>query len=141
MTMWTLQQVNDEVQRLRSILHREPVAWADFGVDEDFGSCHVRIDDRYHWIGMERGQECAHQVTDDIDDLLFWIISSNAVGTAGKWEMEHRHPTDDFRRLYFARAVELLARVKPEWAARQQAIWDEVLTRHPFVDGGPGTAT
>lgn len=140
MSLWTLQQVNDEVQRLRSILHGKPVAWADFGIDEDGGSSHVRIDDRYHWIAMERGQECAHQATDDVDELLYWIIASNAVGTAGRWEMEHRHPTDDFRRLYFARAVELLARVKPEWAARQQAEWDEVLARHPFVDGGAGTA-
>lgn len=139
MTMWTLAQINNEVQRLRSILHGVPVEWADFGVDEDCGSCHLRIDDRYHWIAMERGQECGHQVTDDLDELLYWIIASNASGTALQWEMHHRHPTDDFRRLYFARTVELLARVKPEWAARQQAEWDEVLTRHPFVDDGGRT--
>lgn len=134
--MLRLQQINDEVQRLRALLHGEPVEWMDCGVDHDFGCCHVRIDDRYHWIGMERGQETAHQVTDDVDELLYWIISSNAAGTAGQWEMKHRHPTADFRRLYFARTVELLARVKPEWAERQQAEWDEVLMRHPFVDGG-----
>ena len=63
-----------------------------------------------------------------------------AVGTAGKWEMEHRHPTHDLRRLDLARTVELLARVNPEWATRQQAEWNEVLTRHPFVDGGAGRA-
>lgn len=132
--MWTMQQINDEVQRLRSLLHGSPVEWADFSVDHDAGMSHVEIDDRYHWVARDRGVVTAHQHSSDVEDLLFWIVSSNAIGTAGQWEFEHRHPTDDFRRLYFAKAVELLARVNPAWAARQQAIWDEVLTRHPFVD-------
>lgn len=132
--MLTLQQINDEVQRLRTLLHGAPVEWMDFGVDHDGGMSHVVIDTRYHWIGKDRGTVTQHQQTDDADELLYWIVSSNAAGTASQWEMEHRHPTDDFRRLYFARTVELLARVKPEWAERQQAEWDAVLRRHPFVD-------
>lgn len=134
--MLTLQQINDEAQRLRTLLHGEPVEWMDFGVDHDGGMSHVVIDTRYHWISKDRGTVTQHQQTDDVDELLYWIISSNAAGTAGRWEMEHRHPTDDFRRLYFARTVELLARVKPEWAERKQAEWEAVLMRHPFVDGG-----
>ncbi len=132
--MLTIQQINDEAQRLRSLLHDKPVEWIDFGIDHDGGSCHVRIDDRYHWIGMERGQETAHDATDDPDELLYWIVGSNASGTAQAWELRNRHPSDDSRRGWFAKELELLARVNPLWVGRRRAEHAAILARHPFND-------
>jgi Immunity protein 63 len=137
--MWAMDRVNDEVQRLRSIMEGQAVDWYDLSIDHDFGACHVEIDSQYHWISVERGKEFNRQTTDNVDDLLYWILANRAVANAMRWELDHRHPNDDFRRHYFARTVELLARVNLDWAVRQQAQWDEILTRHPFRDGD-GTA-
>ena len=132
--MLTIQQINDEAQRLRSLLHDKPVEWFDFSIDHDGGSCHVRIDDRYRWIGMERGQETAHDATDDPDELLYWIVGSNASGTAQAWELRNRHPSDDSRRGRFTKELELLARVNPLWVERRRAEHAAILARHPFND-------
>lgn len=135
--MLTLQQINDEAQRLRSLLHGKPVEWADFGVDHDGGMCHVVIDTRYHWIGKDRGTVTEHLQTDDADQLLYWIVGSNATGTAQSWEFANRQPNVDSRRGWFDKELELLARVDPHWVERRRAEQNSILDRHPFIDGRP----
>lgn len=132
--MLTLQQINDEAQRLRSLLHGAPVAWMDFGVDHDGGMCHVEVDEHYHWIGRDRGVVTHHQQTDDADELLYWIVGSNATGTAQSWELGNRQPQVDSRRGWFAKELELLARVDPHWVERRRAEQQAILVRHPFID-------
>ena len=96
---------------------------------------YIEIDARgYHYVISERGTETERLTTTSIDDLFYRVSRTLAFSAAVAYEGRHRVPGQDFRRVMFARQVELLNRVNPEWAARCASEHEETLRRHPFVD-------
>jgi hypothetical protein len=106
-----------------------------FGRSEDFARPHLEVDDAYHWVVVERGQEFDRRTTRDPDELLYWTMASAVSATAGEWELAHRVPGRDTRCGWFERQLALMARLNPSWRDRRAAELDEVLHRHPYDDG------
>ena len=50
------------------------------------------------------------------------------------YEVANRVPHADFRRLLFAKDLELLGSLKPEWCERKREYYDAVLAQYPFND-------
>jgi hypothetical protein len=99
------------------------------------GAPHVEIvGDEYHFVVTERGSEFERRKTNDIDQLLYWLVSGDVGQLARYWELERRVDGQDSRRLWFAKEVELLQTVKPEWAKRKEQHQQGVLKEHPFND-------
>ena len=99
------------------------------------GSWHVELDgDRFCYVATERGQELERKKTQDPDELLYWLVSDLTWTMAGDYELAHRVPGRDPRRLRFQKHLELLADVDPEWSQRTQAEYDRILAEHPFCD-------
>lgn len=99
------------------------------------GSPHVELDNgRYHYLVTERGLERTRQTTADPDELLYWMVGDAAFGMAVSYELAHRIPGQDVRRVLFARELALLRRVDAAWTARKQAEIEAILRAHPFVD-------
>ena len=89
----------------------------------------------FAYVVTERGQELERRETLDPEELLYWLVSDVAGAAARRYELNHRRPGVDSRRLWFQKHVELLSGLRPEWGRRQQAEYDAVLRRHPFEDG------
>jgi hypothetical protein len=53
---------------------------------------------------------------------------------ASEYELANRVPHADFRRLLFAKDLELLGSLKPEWRERKREYYDAVLAQYPFND-------
>jgi hypothetical protein len=51
-----------------------------------------------------------------------------------KFELAHRHPTEDCRRLLFRTQEDLLQRLNPAWADDLRRKHEDILRRHPFRD-------
>lgn len=99
------------------------------------GAPHVEIvGDEYHFVVTERGSEFERRKTNDIDQLLYWFVSGDAGQLARDWELERRVDGQDSRRLWFAKEVELLQTINPEWAKRKEQHQQDVLKEHPFND-------
>lgn len=49
------------------------------------------------------------------------------------FEVKNRHPGLDCRRQVFAKQLELLSALNPEWAERQRAQLNRVLSEHPLA--------
>ncbi len=103
---------------------------------EHDGSAHVEVSDdgSFHYIATERGKEVFHETTQDKGRLLYWLVKEVARSMALDYEVHHRVRGRDFRRLYFAKEVELMALVNPTWAEWCQDEIDETLARYPFDD-------
>ena len=82
----------------------------------------------------ERGREVERRETADPDELLYWLVSDVARDAAQRYELRHRQPGVDSRRLYFQQLVELLSRLRPEWGEPTRQEYERVLERHPFSD-------
>ena len=51
---------------------------------------------------------------------------------AGRYELQHRVPGQDLRRMRFATHVELLTKLSPARGQRQANEYAEILREHPF---------
>ena len=100
------------------------------------GSPHVeKVGNEWRYIVTERGMELQRRTTVDADEVLYWLVKDVTFELASRYELEHRSPSLDFRRLLFAKEEELLGEISPEWAQRYAAEMQTVLQQHPFVDG------
>jgi hypothetical protein len=101
----------------------------------DDGSPHVEIsNDHYDFVVTERGRELERRSTQDADELLYWLLESVTFTLAGDFEVNHRVPGQDCRRLLFAKQVELLQGLDPAWGQRRMREHDRILHEHPFRD-------
>ena len=102
------------------------------------GSVHLElVGNTYHYVVTERGVELRRRSTDDPEDVLYWLVADLAWAMAADYEVTHRKRGEDFRRLLFATQLDILRRVKLEWAKRRQDEQEEILRNHPFVDSSP----
>ena len=105
------------------------------GKSADFAHPSVDVDVAgYHYIVVERGAEIRRETTCDLDQLLFWIFENvsflmaiRQVGTANEVDR-------DQRRDYFARQMELLKKLKPEWGEAIRQKQTEIIEKFPFDD-------
>jgi hypothetical protein len=101
------------------------------------GAPHVElIDGRYDYVVTERGRELQRRTAEDEDELLYWLMSDVTRGIAIQFESRNRIRNQDSRRRWFARDVELLGKLRPEWGDRKRAEYAQVLSTHPFRDKG-----
>lgn len=99
------------------------------------GAPHVElVDGRYEYVVTERGKELQRRTAKDEDELLYWLMNDVTRGVAMRIESRRRIRNQDSRRQWFAKDVELLSQLRPEWGDRKRAEYAEVLTKYPFRD-------
>jgi hypothetical protein len=100
------------------------------------GGPHVeRVGDAYVYAVWERGTELERRVTQDPDELLYWLVSALTFEMACQYELSHRVPGKDSRRPLFEKQLELLRLVNQAWSERKQIEFNAILREHPFSDG------
>jgi Immunity protein 63 len=82
----------------------------------------------------ERGSEFERRATFDLEELIYWISSDAAFELACQYELKNRVSGQDFRRMMFAKHIELMSIVKPEWGARKAREYEAVLAQSPYHD-------
>lgn len=132
--MESLHAVQAQVEALAARIDAPPHLLPTYGRSDDGARPHLEIDDRYHFVVVERGQELERRSTDDLDELLYWVMGTTTFSMACAHELRHRREGVDFRRLLFAKQVEWLRRLSPDWAERKQGEHAETLKLHPFTD-------
>ena len=98
------------------------------------GSPHIEVGDAYYLVVRERGNELSRKRTTDPDEILYWIMEGHTSALSWDFEVRNRRDGEDSRRQAFARQVELLAVLSPQWAERQRLEQAKILERHPFHD-------
>jgi hypothetical protein len=88
----------------------------------------------YYYLAIERDVVCDRLITQDIDELLFKIFVDVTFSISLSYELAHRIPNQDCRRIMFQHQVELLGLLSPEWSEREAANHREILAEHPFHD-------
>lgn len=134
--MKTLTEIEAEVTRLSERVKAPGNAYPTFGYTADFARPHVEVKDgQYHYVAVERGAEVFRESTSDLDELLYWIFEGVTFSMACAYELEHRIPGQDFRRLMFSKQVELLTSIDPAMGRRVEDEIAQTLRGAPFNDG------
>lgn len=130
-----LREIEARVRDLAARIGATGYVLPTFGRSEDGARPHIEVDTpRMHYVVIERGEELTRQTTADVDELLWWVFENVTFSLATDYASRHRVFGRDFRRGLFAKQVELLAVLSPQWADRAAEDHRGVLVRHPFVD-------
>lgn len=136
--MRTLAEIEAEVARLAERVAAPGNAYPTFGYTADFAHPHIEVGTgQYHYVAVERGTEVFRKSTSDLDELLYWIFEGVTFSMACAYELAHRIPGQDFRRLMFSKQAELLTSIDPEMGRRRQDEITKTLRNAPFNDNRP----
>jgi hypothetical protein len=133
----TLDQVKGRVEQLAARIAAPADMLPTYGKTLDYGHPHIERDTTYHWVVVERGEELERRTTTDLDELLYWTFETVTFDMAVK-AGHYSASTQDPRRQYWTKQINLLIALHPGWAARCRARIDAVLAVTPFTDGGAG---
>ncbi|WP_417814299.1 Imm63 family immunity protein [Thalassospira alkalitolerans] len=108
----------------------------EFFIRDDAGYYHIECNDsgKISFVGTDRGRDTCRYETYDVCELMYWIFKGAAFSRGQAYEFEHRHPTNDPRRIWFPKAVEEISKISPEWAERMKTEQEDILQVHPFID-------
>lgn len=100
------------------------------------GSAHVEDlpSGGYRYVCTERGDEYDEKITDNPQDILYWIYKDATFEIACNWEVVNRVSRQDSRRLIFNKQLELLKIIGNEYALMMEREIEIILLNHPFND-------
>ena len=100
-----------------------------------FGDPHIEIDKKcYHYVIWERGSERERRTTENLDELMFWIMKDITFNMASDYELKNRIPKQDSRRLLFQTQLKLLKKINNEFYNRLEKEINNILINHPYND-------
>jgi Immunity protein 63 len=130
-----LRAVRNRIVRVAEALGARSDLVPTFGSSDQAGRPHIEVDERrYHFVVCERGTELERRTSSSDEEVVFWACESIASALATEYELRHRVPGQDFRRLYFARRVQLMRAVNPAWEQRERGQIERILQKHPYRD-------
>jgi hypothetical protein len=133
--MITLNDVKNQVDQLAKVINAPGELLPTYGSSIDNAHPHIEIHGpSYHYIIIERGQEFENKGTFELDELLYWIFQDITFTMAHKYELEHRRPHADIRRLLFSYQLDLLNNLNKNWKKRYEQEVEEILKHHPYSD-------
>ncbi len=133
MSRFELEPVQAEVERLARLISARIDQLPTYGTSEDNGRPHIEsFASGYYYVVAERGTEHARTPLPDAEELLYWIFRDVSFSVASEYELKHRISGQDFRRVLFAKQLELLEELNPRWREREALRLDEILMQHPY---------
>lgn len=92
----------------------------------------VYIDDKYHYVIMERGRVYKHYESDVLEDVLYPLFKNVTFSLAQEYEVHHRKKEEDFRKLMWEKQLELLGRIDEKFADMRKSEIEEILKIAPY---------
>lgn len=134
-----LSEILAEAREIGERLGLPPDILSNIESPNDFAAPYVVDDGEYHYTVRERGRDIIRKSTKSTKELLYWIFIDMTFDAAKKYELEHRKDGQDFRRILFAKQLELLGAIDPAWRQRCLEGLNAFLLQTPFTDSGPRT--
>lgn len=130
------QDIQELIYQMGGCEHVSHYVTFDFPIDDATPYIEVK-NGKYYYIISEREEEYERRATRDYQELLYWNAEYISSCIASDYEMKHRQPNVDSRRLYFKTQLGLLNQINPMFAKRCRKERENILESHPFRDGGP----
>ena len=133
--MLSLATIRKRVKQLAKLIDAPSDLTKVAGSPDWMGGMYVEVDNiGYHYVNSERGNEYERHTTEDINELLYWIIKDITSEIASNYEFSNRLPCADSRRLWFKKWVELMGIIDPKFQKRLEEEINEILKDAPYTD-------
>ncbi|MEJ2294250.1 MAG: Imm63 family immunity protein, partial [Candidatus Lokiarchaeota archaeon] len=68
----------------------------------------------------------------DVHKLLYWIFKDIVFEMASDYELNHRKPEEDFRKLLFNKDLALFEKLDNQWYVWEKEDIDNILKENPY---------
>lgn len=131
----SIEEIQKEVDKLVSKIGYPPHSVTVFSVPTNDGTPYVSFENQmYNYISSERGYEFSRKTTKSVNELLYWITLGFVSNISFQYELEHRIPGRDGRRIAFPMIIALMAIMNKEWEVKAQKEIDQTLSNAPYND-------
>jgi hypothetical protein len=131
----SLEEVRELVVKAAKKINTPLYHLPTFGVNEDYAKPEIRVEKSgYHYVILEKGQEIKHQVTKNLDELLYSTFKDITFEMACDYEVRNRIEGQDFRRLLFNKQLELINLISEEFSLLLKTEIEGILKKYPFKD-------
>ncbi len=134
--MITFKEIEKEYIRIATFWGEDAKKFPLPLIRDDCGGYHLEIssDSTMSLIATERGNINDKKTTQSMDELLYWVFKMRATAKALQYEVKHRVPNQDFRRLYFLQSINEIKKLSDVWADRLKEEFNNILEKNPFMD-------
>jgi len=135
--MFSLKEVKNKVYELGEIIglksdsHLFPMFLEDNRGCGDGASIHIE-ESKYCYLVMERGQIVKKHESENLDEILYHLFSDITFSLAVDYEVRHRNKEEDFRRIMFAKQLELLQKINENYCKKREEQIADILQKHPY---------
>ena len=88
----------------------------------------------YHYVCMEKNSIRAHEVTQDLFDIFYWVLDDYVFYYASDYAVEHYEEGKDYRRSLFENERKLWKLLDERGYERKCKEIAEILEKYPYVD-------
>ena len=136
MTKYSLDDIKNKVDKLAIKINSPTNLLPSYGQQTWDALPYIELDSMgfMFYIISEHGQEYERKMTDNIDDLLYWIFANVTFSMASEYDLKNRIEDKDCRRIMFDKQEELLRQLNENWRQKENAEHQSILKRHPFDD-------
>jgi hypothetical protein len=129
-----LEQIRTEIAHLARAYDIPDDELPTFGRSDGNGRPHIEAEPgRYHYVHAERGSENDRFTTQSKEELFYRVFADATSVMSIDHAQKHRG-WGDFRRPMFRHQLDLLRRMRPDWADRRAREIEETLAEHPYKD-------
>ena len=89
---------------------------------------------KYHYVITEKGEELDRRISDQKEDILYWIFKDITSELASEYEQKNRKGSVDFRRLKFSKQLQLMTDIDLAWGERFSKEIEGILKDYPYDD-------
>ncbi|MGK3144642.1 Imm63 family immunity protein [Pantoea sp. C2G6] len=133
--LMSIEGIQKEVDKLVSKIGCPPHSVTFFSAPTNDGTPYVSFENEiYNYISSERGYEFSRKTTKSLNELLYWITSAFVSNISFQYELEHRIPGRDGRRMAFPMIIAFMARMNNEWEIKAKNEIDQTLSNAPYDD-------
>lgn len=90
--------------------------------------------DKYHYVEKEKGKVISHRITEDIEEIIYWILNLVFRRYSFIYEQKNRIDGIDVRRTAFDKQLEIHKILGKYYYNRKKEDIDKILNEHPYND-------
>ncbi|APW38797.1 hypothetical protein RD110_17595 [Rhodoferax koreense] len=99
------------------------------------GTPYINISENiFSYIIEERGCIFEKRETSDFNTLLYWLMSDVVFTMASNYELNHRVPHQDSRRVIFSTELKLMQALEESWNLKKKNEIEDNLEKSPYID-------
>lgn len=118
MVYWFIKR---QMKTLGDRINLSPNDYPDLKKTDSWGGIYLEVKGfRIHYVTMERGKEIERTRFNSLDDALYKVFDDITFTLAATCDEAKKAPTDEYRKIVFARQLELLDKVDPKFGDRKR---------------------